>query len=108
VGEAEWVPNKSGSNGSRITVTRDGIPWIVNTESTARDIAASADGSIWVIGNHWVDGSFSIHQCVPSTGGDDAPHWIRTTGGAMNIALQDDGKPWVVNMYGSIYRNRWE
>jgi len=108
----------AGGGATRIALGADGMPWIVNEygaiyrwtgsawqqiQGQARDIAVAQDGSIWVIGSDKTRGGYHIYKWT----GSDWEGW----GGAINIALEPDGTPWVVNESNDIYRfvNRaWE
>lgn len=69
----------------------------------ARDIAAGINGNIWVVGNIPKDGSFSIHFW-------NGTAWNEIDGGAVRIAVDPQGQPWVLNTLGQIWKregNRW-
>ncbi|MFC1888714.1 tectonin domain-containing protein [Thermodesulfobacteriota bacterium] len=100
-----------GGGAIRIAVGAAGMPWIVNeygdiynwtgsawqqVDGRARDVGVSPNGSVWVIGWDKVHGGYS---CYSRTGNN----WNRS-GGALNIALDPVGTPWVVNEYNDIFR----
>jgi hypothetical protein len=70
-------------------------PWKLASGS-ATDIAAGADGSVWVIGTNPVPGGYGIYRWT-STG------WAGVSGGAVSIGVGPDGSPWVVNSAHRIY-----
>jgi murein DD-endopeptidase MepM/ murein hydrolase activator NlpD len=59
----------------------------------AKDISAGADGSLWVIGDNPVAGGYGIYKWAGST-------WEPVAGGATKIAVNPQGKPWLVNNIG--------
>ncbi|HMJ11830.1 MAG TPA: matrixin family metalloprotease [Polyangiaceae bacterium] len=68
------------------------------TPGCAKEIGIGADGSVWVIGCLAQPGGFSVHKW----GGTD---WIHApNSGAIAIAVDPTGKPWVVNNLGEIIR----
>jgi hypothetical protein len=120
---SKFVAKAIGSDGDRITVDNTGRPWMINTSQaiyvengdawtrlpgSGRDIAAGANGDVWLVGNSTAGGGYTIHQFIPSTGGTVAPDWTRVTGSGTAIAVAATGTPWIVNNSQAIYRNRWE
>lgn len=114
-----WQKTESPGAAVRIAVDNRGVPWIVNSAGTiyrrstdnassgtflsvpgcASDIAAGADGSVWIIG------------CNMATGGKDIMKWNGSffvqdaaNGRAKRIAVAPDGTPWVVNDSNAIFR----
>jgi hypothetical protein len=65
----------------------------------ANDIAAGNGDTIWVIGNDIESGGFGIHMW-------DGHVWTKKNGGAVRIAVDNRGNPWVVNSNGNIFRYR--
>lgn len=65
----------------------------------ANDIAVGANGHVWIVGNLPRGGGYSIHQWNGS-------NWNEIGGGAVRIAVDPSGKPWVVNNADQIFR--WE
>ena len=63
----------------------------------ARGIGVGARGDVWVIGVDQVPGGSSIYRW---TGSD----WQIVAGGAVRIAVDPQGYPWVVNSAGQILR----
>ena len=118
---SEW--RKEPGSGRRLAVDPKGDVWMVNAQNAifryrtetgvwegmpglATDIAAGADGSIWVIGIVSVAGGYPIYKWNGS-------NWTQISGGAVRIAVEKDGSPWVVNDVGNVYRynlqaNSWE
>ena len=71
-------------------------PWNVMSGS-AKDIDIGNDGSIWVIGTNPVAGGYGIYRWTDAG-------WQGVDGGAVRIAVQPNGVPWVVNDSGYIFR----
>jgi hypothetical protein len=72
---------------------------------TAREIALSANGAVWIIGANPVPGGYGLHQHDGNGGFTAVP------GGAVRIAVGPDGQPWVINDAGNILRRvygTWE
>lgn len=69
------------------------------TSGAANDIGVGANGAVWVIGTNRVSGGYGIWQRAAR--GND---WTAIDGGAVRIAVDPTGMPWVVNEGGSIYR----
>jgi hypothetical protein len=70
----------------------------------ALDIAAGADGSVWVLGCDRVLGGFGIYRWNGSA-------WVRQPGGAISIGVDPSGNAWVTNEFGQIHRwngSGWE
>jgi hypothetical protein len=62
----------------------------------ARNIAAGANGAVWVVGTNPVGGGFGIYEWTGSG-------WAPVAGGAVGIAVGPDGSAWVVNSNHRIY-----
>jgi ribosome biogenesis protein Nip4 len=69
------------------------------TSGAANDIGIGANGAVWVIGTNRTPGGFGIWQRAPR--GND---WSAIDGGAVRIAVDPSGMPWVVNESGNIFR----
>jgi Tectonin domain len=111
-----WTEVSGGA--TRIAVDNTGSPWIVNSDGVifrrqnnawipligrATDIGAGADGSIWIIGAGKVPGGYGIFKWTGSG-------WNEVGGGAVRIAVDNTGSPWIVNSDGVIFRrqnNAW-
>jgi hypothetical protein len=65
----------------------------------AKDIGAGSDGSVWVIGTDAVGAArdFGVHRWTGRT-------WETIDGGGVRIAVDPDGRPWVVNSAGQIFQ----
>jgi hypothetical protein len=65
----------------------------------AYDVGAGASGAAWVIGAvpAYGGGGYGIYQWTGS-------NWARSDGAAVRIAVDPAGAPWVVTVYGDIYR----
>lgn len=63
----------------------------------AKDIGASSDGSVWIIGESSESGGFGIYKWNGSG-------WTQANGGAVRIAVAPNGVPWIVNSSGDIFR----
>jgi len=117
----QWTAIDGGA--TNITVDRKGFPWVVNNvgniyrrtasgwvqlPGSANDIGAggnSGNGNVWVIGTNSVAGGFGIfsYNFQQNT-------WTQIDGGAVRIAVDRQGNPWVVNNQNTIFRrtnNRW-
>jgi hypothetical protein len=71
---------------------------------TASDIAASADGTAWIVGTDSIRGGHSIFRWSGAS-------WSNVDGGALRIDVDGRGTPWIVNADHLIFRrnrNRWE
>jgi hypothetical protein len=118
--EIDWVRDYNAPPGRRVAVGPEGDIWIlddlnnihrytagsVQSLGQAHDIAVGADGSVWIIGMPEVAGGFRIYKWSGSG-------WTNFAGGAVRIAVEPDGTPWVVNAAGDIFRfnaaaNRFE
>ncbi len=110
---------KISGGGVRIAAGPDGTPWLVNNEGKiyhghkdgsgwgnplpgcAKDIAVGANGAVWVVGCDQVNGGWSLHHWI---GVDSQRPWQRSEGGGTNISVAPDGRPWIVNDIGNIYK----
>lgn len=134
-GVFKWNPsmnkweNANGA-GSRIAVTRKGIPWVVQSggQIFRRTSSSATSGSweqmpgsasdigaldaVWAIGRDSVSGGSSIfvwNEQSEIKGSDGTVHapaqkqWIKVTGGANNISVGYYG-PWVTQTNFSIFR----
>jgi hypothetical protein len=61
------------------------------------DLSVGANGAAWVIGTNPVPSGYGIFQWT-SAG------WASVAGGAVRVAVDPSGQPWVVNSYGQIFR----
>ncbi|MFG6100561.1 tectonin domain-containing protein [Leptothoe sp. ISB3NOV94-8A] len=99
----DWTPIDGGA--IRIAVDPAGNPWIVNNEGyiyrrvndawqllpgRAKDIDIGDNGQVWIVGTNEVTGGYGIYQWNGS-------NWDVKDGGAVRIAVDKDGNPWVVN-----------
>ena len=107
--ENGYAWEQAGGTGTRITVLPDGIPVIKNAKEEvfrlrgqnwqhlpgrATDVAAGADGSIWIIGENE----------SPYRWNDDAYAWEQKQGHGVQIAIAGPGIPWLVNAGEEIFR----
>jgi peptidoglycan hydrolase-like protein with peptidoglycan-binding domain len=103
----------------RIAVGPDGIPWLVDSvgqiwrrtttnpfvggawqllPGRASDIGVGGDGTAWVIGVDSIPGGSGIHRFNGS-------FWVRSVdGAAKRIAVDEGGRPWVVNSSNRVFR----
>ena len=112
---SSWAGTDGG--GIRIDVDGQGNPWLVNRmgeifrrvndqwqkiSGLGRDIGAGPRNSVWVIGTNrvGVSGDFGVHKWTGRTG------WQGIDGGGIQISVDDQNLPWVVNSRGEIYRRR--
>ena len=113
----DWDSTDGGA--VRIAVGPDGIPWLVDSvgqiwrrtttdpfvggawqllPGRARDIGVGADGTAWVLGVDSVPGGSGVHRFNGS-------FWVRAVdGAAVKIAVDEGGRPWVVNSSGRVFR----
>jgi hypothetical protein len=103
-----------GVGAVRIAVDPSGNPWVVNSAHqiyrwtgkswtsipgmAATDIAVGANGWVWVLDTTPVVGGYEIRQYL-------GPHtWRTLPGGAIRIAVDPSGNPWVVNaVHDNVY-----
>ena len=67
------------------------------------DVGAGSNGSVWIVGTNPVPGGYGIYRWSGSG-------WTAIPGGAVRIAVDPSGNPWVVNSTGHIYHwvgNSW-
>jgi hypothetical protein len=98
-----WSPVPGGA--IRITVDSAGLPWVANTthnvyhwngrswtifSGRATDIAAGANGSLWVVGDNPVRGGFGVWHWTGTA-------WASLPAGAARIAVDPLGNSWIVN-----------
>lgn len=62
----------------------------------ATDISVGANGSVWVIGTKTVAGGHAIYRW-------NGTGWTAAAGGAVTIAVDPSGHPWVTNSSHQIY-----
>jgi hypothetical protein len=62
----------------------------------ATDVAAGANGSVWVVGTNPVPGGYGIYRWT-------GRGWAGVAGGAVTIAVGPDGSPWVINSADHLY-----
>lgn len=103
------------SAGTRIAVTPDGKPWVVNKSNlvyrfqdstsawiqlpgTATDIAIGGNGAIFAIGTTQVTNGYNVIRW-------NGISWTEIPGGAgIHIAVDAKGTPWVVNKANAVYK----
>jgi len=116
-----FVTDTSGGGATRIAVDSAGTPWIVNSSSEifqrtstdptlgswhiygggaqAVDIGIGPAGYPWIIGTSSTSGGYSIF------GWDDVNNtWKPVWGGATQISVGSNGRPWLVNDAGHVFR----
>jgi hypothetical protein len=107
-----WTPVSGG--GLRIAVEPGGTPWLVNSQGKiyrrsgdlwgdplpgcANDIGVDAKGHAWVVGCSTVGIGYSIHRW-----NEGQRSWSLADGSAIAIAVEANGRPWVVNASQEIY-----
>lgn len=62
----------------------------------AMDIDAK-NGAVWIVGNTSVPGGYAIYKLIGAS-------WVAVDGGAVKIAIDNTGNPWVINDAGTIFR----
>ena len=127
---ASWDVSPGGA-GLRIAVGPDGAPWIVNNEGrifrrtsgdpttggwqalpgSAVDIGIDAGNYAWVVGTNSVNGGAGIYTwdeqaglADPGLSTDAFRGWRNLPGGALDVAVGPNGRPFIVNAAGNIYR----
>lgn len=103
------------SAGTRIAVTPDGKPWVVNKSNlvyrfqdstsawiqmpgTATDIAIGGNGAVYTIGTTPVTNGYNVMRW-------NGTSWTEIPGGAgIHIAVDSKGTPWVVNKANVVYK----
>lgn len=114
----QWT--EIGGLATRIAVTPEGIPWVVNSGGNiwrwsevagwqlmpglAYDIGIGTHGHVWVVGRDAENGGFGVHRWNGTT-------WEKIDGGAVRISVAPIGLPWVLNNAFQIWRrveNKWE
>lgn len=66
-------------------------------DGKARDIAAGADGTVWVIGANPEPGGYDIYRRNGSS-------WTKVAGAGERIAVDSRGNAWIVNDTGNVLR----
>lgn len=107
--ENGYAWEQAGGTVVRISVLPDGVPVILNAKEEvyrlrgqnwqqlpgrAKDIAAGADGSIWIIGEN---GS-------PYRWNESGYAWEQKQGTGVQLAIAGPGIPWLVNVKEEIFR----
>jgi hypothetical protein len=103
--------DEKGPGGVRVAVDSAGVPWIVDAAGAiqrwngggfdrlldrANDVAIGGAGSPpYVIGSLPIAGGFGVFYWQD-------PGWVQIPGGALRIAVDPSGQPWVVNDAGQI------
>jgi hypothetical protein len=98
----------------KIAVDAKGIAWIINSfgdifrrekdawekvPGNGKEIAAGADGSIWMVTTKSQAGGFHLARW-------DGKDWAGTDGVAIAVAVDKDGKPWVINNTKGVLRRK--
>jgi peptidoglycan hydrolase-like protein with peptidoglycan-binding domain len=97
-----WITTDSEQILRRSSRSTGSGSWAV-LPGAGKDIAVSAAGYTWLIGSTSVTGGDSIHVWNEQSAGGGSPpapalaKWIRVSGGAVNIAADDGGIPYIVN-----------
>lgn len=91
-----WQDIRDSRNSALMGSDPEELGW-VQQPGSASDIAIGADGSRWVIGTDPQAGGFGIYRWIGSS-------WSKVAGGAVRIAVDPQGKAWVVNNANQIYR----
>ncbi len=95
------VPVNTANNG-QVSPTTIGSAGSILMPGQARDIDAK-NGAVWIIGTNPVAGGYGIYKFNGS-------QWIPFDGGAVKIAVDNTGNPWVINSEGTIFQrinNAW-
>ncbi|MGB3612309.1 MAG: tectonin domain-containing protein, partial [Elainellaceae cyanobacterium] len=102
--DSEWNVVPGGA--VKVAVAPDGHPWVINDkghifqhttdrgwvhhQGAATDIDIGADGSVWVVGTTQAQGGCCIYRLTGSG-------WQVVPGGAANVAVDQDKKPWIID-----------
>jgi len=118
----EWV--QAQGSGTQISVGSNGLAWIVGDDNCifeaitgpglawnkrpgwANELSIGADGTVWVLGHDEVAGGYSIHRWNRIKN-----QWNTVAGGAVRIAVDPNGKAWVINNEKKIFQQKgdvWE
>jgi hypothetical protein len=112
-GGGRWTQLPGGA--VRIAVDRTGAPWVVNDQGNifvlkgnsweqvagrARDIGCGG-GEVFAVGTNTVPGGASIYRLQTQSG---TRTWRQVNGGAIRIAVDAQGTPWVVNEAGHLFK----
>lgn len=115
-----FVP-ESGINGVGITVDADGLPWLVTADGSVyrrtatawqklsgkgMDIAAGADGSVWLIG--WPGSPAEVPVANSAIYRWTGSAWVEVGGAARRIAVDATGSAWIVTGTGDVFRRSGE
>lgn len=87
-----WVVNDQGT-----IFKHNGSGWDTHAGQKATDIAVGADGTVWVIGNIAETGGYGLYK-------KSGTSWTKVSGGALRIAVDPQGNPWVVNSNNTIFK----
>lgn len=87
---------KCSTTGSTTAANASG-GWTMLSGLLATDVAVGANGSIWAIGADQVAGGSSVHRW-------NNGKWEKVSGAGKRIAVDPNGKPWLVNDKDAIYR----
>ena len=129
-----WTASDGG--GVRIAVGPTGVPWIVNSANQiyrrttndptsgawpqlpglGQDIGISDGNYAWLIGTAVVSGSdrqilvwdeqTQVGDGMDMHGAPEKKEWLGVNGGARSVAGGPNGRPWVVNSAGHIFRSQ--
>ncbi|HEX2677506.1 MAG TPA: hypothetical protein VHM19_12720 [Polyangiales bacterium] len=84
----------------------NGTAWSTLINGGMRDVGVGANGSIWFTGSDSGPGGGSIYEYLPNT----PPLYKveKVTGNATDIAVAQNGQPWVVNSVQNSFIDLWE
>jgi hypothetical protein len=108
---------------TQIYVTSSGTPWVVNALGTVYALTggtfqglgipacatslATTDKATWLVGCASVgaggNGVYGYRASLITGTTNYQQAWDQVPGGAVKIAVQTDGTPWVVNALGDVY-----
>ncbi|MGO8951595.1 MAG: C1 family peptidase [Ktedonobacterales bacterium] len=98
--ELSWGYVESlGLEVATITDPTETVPAFQQLPGTATAISVGADGAVWALGTTPVTGGYDIYYWNAVTWS-----WMAIPGGAVRIAVDPSGNPWVVNNAGNILR----
>jgi streptogramin lyase len=106
----DWRPFPGAA--VRLAVDSHGDPWAVTTDNRilhyadgqwvampgrATDVATGPDGSVWITGARMGRFGYPVYRW-------DGRNWSRVEREAVHLAVDPDGKPWVIDAQNAIYR----
>jgi hypothetical protein len=96
-----WVANRHGE-----LFRHDGNTWSL-LPGKAMDIGIGAEGSVWIIGyKSWNSFDTAPENAEIFRYNSPSNLWEKVDGNGVRIAVAPDGRPWIVNRDGQIFRRK--